>query len=305
MKTIRLSALALGAMLLVGCSGSTPQPKTIDQIANATFEDSVSYYFGQQSSMDFWRMTFQDSTLKTDAAKAAYLQGLAKGMTMLGDNEAFNHGLMAGLQMAASINNIKENYETQLSADSYLAGVAYGMQSDTIIKPHLVQQEMAPLGQRLEAKRYAKEKAEADAKIVKEMEKSGYQQDTTGLVYKVIAPVQGQKLEKGQMVLVELKMTDVDGKSLVPSDINPMPVKVGEYRYSPIVNEVLPIMSVGAIYKVLGSAPDLFGPQARQFRLKGSDIACLEIKVVGYCDKDGNPTDAPVVVASEPVKIGK
>ena len=164
---------------------------------------------------------------------------------------------------------------------------------------------MAPLGQRLEAKRYAKEKAEADAKIVKEMEKSGYQQDTTGLVYKVIAPVQGQKLEKGQMVLVELKMTDVDGKSLVPSDINPMPVKVGEYRYSPIVNEVLPIMSVGAIYKVLGSATDLFGPQARQFRLKGSDIACLEIKVVGYCDKDGNPTDAPVVVASEPVKIGK
>ena len=56
--------------------------------------------------------------------------------------------------------------------------------------------------------------------IAEEMQKSNYQKDVNGLVYKVMAEGKGDKLENGQMVLVELIMTDVAGKSLVPTDVD-------------------------------------------------------------------------------------
>ena len=113
----------------------------------------------------------------------------------------------------------------------------------------------------------------------------------------------GDKLENDQMVLVELRMTDVAGKPLVPADVKPQKVVVGQHSYISKLNQVLPMMKVGSAYKVLGSAIDLFGPQSRQFRLKGSDIACLEVKVVGYCDENGEMSDTPIKVAKQEVTI--
>ena len=137
------------------------------------------------------------------------------------------------------------------------------------------------------------------------MQKSNYQKDVNGLVYKVMAEGKGDKLENDQMVLVEMIMTDVAGKPLVPGDVKPQKVVVGQHHYISILNQVLPMMQVGSAYKVLGSATELLGPQSRQFRLKGSDVACLDVKVVGYCDEKGELSETPIKVAKQDVKVAK
>lgn len=293
MKVKYLGALAIGAMMLVGCN-STPQPKELSQINNATLEDSLAYYLGQQGAMSFWRGSLQDTTMKSESAKAAYLAGFKKGMEIVSAEDAYNNGLAQGLSLAMYYKTFEKEYGMKMANDPALAGLAYGMQSDTIVNPSKLQQGLMPLGMKVEAIKEAKDKEEADKKIAEEMQKSGYQRAENGVIYKVVAEGQANKLENAEMVLVELTMTDVAGKPLIPTEVKPQKMVVGEYEYAPIMNKVLPMMSVGSTYKILGSAKDLFGPQARQFRMKGSDIGCIEVKVVSYCNEEGEASATPV-----------
>lgn len=296
MKVKYLGALAIGALMLTGCN-STPQPKEISQLSNATLADSLAYYLGEQGAMSYWRATAQDSTMKSEASKAAYLAGFKKGMEMVSEDEAFNTGLSQGMSLAMYYKTLEKEYDLDMNNNPALAGFAFGMQNDTIVNPSKLQQDIMPLGRKVEAIKEAKDKEEADKKIAEEMQKSGYERDENGVAYKVVDKGQDKKLEIDEMVLVELTMTDVAGKPIVPSEGKPRKMVVGQESYVPIVNKVLPKMSVGATYKVLGSATEIFGPQARQFRMKGSDIGCIEIKVVSYCDDKGEVSASPIKVA--------
>ena len=302
MKVKYLGALALGATMLVGC-GTVPQSKELCEISNATMADSLAYYLGEQGAMAYWQAAAQDTTLKTEAARAAYLKGFQKGMESISEEDAYNRGVSQGMNLAMYLKTLKAEYDVDLKNDPALAGLAFGMQNDTIVNPGMLQQAIQPIGMQLDAIKSKKDKEIADKKIAEEMQKSNYQKDVNGLVYKVMAEGKGDKLENDQMVLVELIMTDVAGKSLVPTDVKPQKVVVGQHHYISMLNQVLPMMKVGSAYKVLGSAIELFGPQSRQFRLKGSDIACLEVKVVGYCDEKGELSETPIKVAKEEVKI--
>ena len=302
MKAKYLGALVLGATMLVGCE-TVPQSKELSEINNASMADSLAYYLGQQGALAYWQATVQDTTLKTEAARAAYLKGFKKGMETITEDEAYNRGVNQGMNLAMYFKTLKAEYDVDLTDNPALAGLAFGMQNDTIVNPGMLQQAIMPIGMQLDAIKAKKDKEIADKKILEEMQKSNYQQDANGLVYKVVAEGNGDKLENDQMVLVELRMTDVAGKPLVPADVKPQKVVVGQHSYISKLNQVLPMMKVGSAYKVLGSAIDLFGPQSRQFRLKGSDIACLEVKVVGYCDENGEMSDTPIKVAKQEVTI--
>lgn len=302
MKVKYLGALALGAAILTGC-GTAPQPKELKEISNATMADSLAYYLGEQGAMSFWQNAAQDTTLKTEAARLAYLKGFKKGMEVMTEDEAYNKGLSQGMNLAMYLGTLKKEYDVDLKKDPALAGLAYGMQNDTIVNPGMLQQAIMPIGMQLDAIKAKKDKEIADKKIAEEMQKSNYQKDVNGIVYKVMTEGQGDKLENDQMALVELVMTDVAGKPLMPTDVKAQKIVVGQYHYVPMLNKVLPMMKVGSTYKVLGSATELFGPQARQFRLKGSDVACMDVKVVGYCDENGELSETPIKVAKHDVKI--
>lgn len=301
MKMKYMGVLAISAIALTACN-STPQPKELSEFSNATMQDSLAYYMGEQGAMNFWRSAMQDTTLKTDAAKASYLKGFQKGMDMVMEDEAYNQGLIQGVNLANYLRSLNKDFELDLQNDRAVAGLAYGMQNDTIVNPNDLQQAIMPIGMRLEAEKAKKDKAIADQKIDEEIKKSGYKKDANGIVYKVVEEGKGKKLENDEYVLVQLTMTDLEGNSIVPTDSKPQKMTVGKYNYSPVVNRALPMMNIGSTYKVIGSSTDIFGPQARQFRLKDSDVVCVEIKVTGYCNEKGEPSDTPLKEVKAEVK---
>ena len=106
MKVKYLGALALGATMLVGC-GTVPQSKELSEISNATMADSLAYYLGEQGAMAYWQAAAQDTTLKTEAARAAYLKGFQKGMESISEEDAYNRGVSQGMNLAMYLKTLK------------------------------------------------------------------------------------------------------------------------------------------------------------------------------------------------------
>lgn len=304
MKKKIFGAIAVGAMLLTSCS-QAPTPQGLSEIPNATKSDSLSCYWGTVASVNFWRQSAQDTALLDEASKKAYLEGFQKALNMAEGDDAYLSGLMVGMQVAMTCNQFQKDYQVALDKNVIINSFAYAMQSDTTVDMSKFQGEMMPLLNRLEEEKSAREKAEADKLIEEEMKKLGYIKADNGVVHKIVAPGAGKQLERGEYVLASLKFTDLNGKTIVPMGSEPQTIIVGKYRFADIVNKVMPMMNVGAKYSVLASAVDAFGPQARQLRLNGNDIVCIEVDVKGYCNANGEKSEIAIKEEIKPASSKK
>lgn len=289
-KQIIMMFAAVG-LLMSSCVGK-PEPKTLEEIPNADLNDSIGHYWGQLLSSRYWQMTKQDSELATEASKDAYLEGFQTVINLAkNDNNAFNMGMYSAIEAMLGMVQANADFNIDIDREAMLLALAYGMQSDTIVDYATVDAKMRDITMRLQKEKEARERVEADSIIASKMKTDGYDKDLKGNAYKNLQVGEGAKIESNDQILAEISFGKIDGTPLFPS-MGASKLVVDQNQYPLIINEILKDMNIGTTRVYLLVATDVFGANVpRQLGVKSSDVVILTIKVVGYCDEEGKPTE--------------
>lgn len=252
MKIKVLALSAMSAVLLASCSGSSDKCALTDK---STPVDSLSYTFGQMAGMQRAVTFEQDSTLKSDKAKGAFNEGFNDGFKLLkGDNEAYNQGLLLGLQLAMQMQDMNKNNGVQLNRDLVLNG--FNTTVPDSVDPREYQKIQEKAGRLFSAVMGEKVKGK-----VEELAKKGKYQNKENVYYIVNRPGKGANLTNGQQAVIRFNIMDKDHKELVPGlKDQETPWVVGSGQL-PVLDKVLPMMNEGAAYEVLASPQQAFGAQ--------------------------------------------
>ena len=297
-KQFILAATAVGLML--SSCVNTPKPKTLEELASADLNDTIGYYWGQQLSNRYWHMAKQDSLLKNESGKKSYLEGFQAVMELVkSDDNAYNMGMYSAIEAMLGMMQANKDYLMNIDKDNMLSGLAYGMQTDSIVDYVVVQNEMEKIFMRLQKEKTLRDKEKADSLISKKMKSEGYDRDLKGNVYKETTKGDGAKIESNDQLLVEISFSTLDGVPLFPST-GATKFIVDQNQFPPIVNESIKEMNVGSTRQFMVAATDLFGGNIpRHLNINSTDAVLYVVKVVGYCDDKGEPSD--VAIKATPV----
>lgn len=299
MKKSFLIACAAVGLLLGSCAG-TPQPKELSEIQNADINDSVAYYWGQMLATRYWQQSKRDSTLSTPEGKEAYIKGFQAAFDMAkADNEAFNIGLYSGIEVFLGITSNNEYFSIDIDKETLLSGLAMGMKSDTAVNAIDVDAKMKELTSQLQLQKEARDRVVADSLITAKMKTDGFKKNEKGYIYKITSEGKGNKLEPMDQVLLEISFSKIDGTPLIPT-MGAEKFVVDQNRYGHYINTAIKDMPVGSSYQYLSMAADVFGSNMpRQLNVGSADVILWTVKIAGYCDNEGKPSET--VVKATPI----
>ena len=274
----------MSLVLLASCGGSG---KGLSEKSSAT--DSLSYTFGEMAAMQRAVAFEQDSTLRDKDAQKTYNQGFMDGFKLLKDNEAYNQGLLLGLQAALQMQDVQKNTGIALNRDLVLGG--FNATPSDSLDPSAYQrvQERASRMMSTILSQQVQGEVEKAAKAGKYQQKQGvyYIQNKAG---------QGANLTNGQVATVRINVMDKNHKELIPGvKDQEMPYQIGSGQI-PVLDKVLPMMSEGAIYEVLAGPQQAFGPQVPPM-IDQKEPVLFSIEVVALGDTQAAAAPADTVPA--------
>jgi len=292
MKIKALALSAMSAMLLASCSGGSSDKCALTDKSTPT--DSLSYVFGQMAGMQRGVSFEQDTTLRGDDAHKAYDQGFKDGFKLLkGDDDAYNQGLLLGLQLAMQMQDLNRNSGIQLNRDLVLNGFNTTVAADSV-DPRAYQQIQERGARLISSIMGEKVKVKVD-----ELAKKGKYQQKQGVYYIENKPGSGANLAKGQQAVIKFNIMDKTRKELIPGmKDQETPWEVGSGQL-PVLDKVLPMMKVGSVYEVLLSPQQAFGAQMPPMVDQNEPvIITIEVVSLGQPKAAGNDS----VPAQQPAK---
>ena len=282
LKSLIFAGMA-AAVAMTSCNGGG-NGKPIEEMQNMTVLDSLSYYYGMLNGTTFWQQTKMDTTLATPAAKEAYKKGL---QAAFGNNDdAYNAGLAAGLQIVRSLGQFKQIYGEELNPKVMLTGMQYAMRSDTTVNAQATQATFQQLNMRYDAELRKKE-AEEGKKALEAYAKKNDMTAADSVCYvKIVKPGEGEVIPEGTKVEGNLEVSTESGAS-AGSPARSSFVIGRTYDSTSPVTAFMKNLKVGEQATLALTAADMYGQSVRRMGLKGSDIVIVKIKV----DKIVEPED--------------
>lgn len=129
MKKILLSAAI--AISLISCGEQKSieaKPMAMSEIENATFEDSLAYYMGQQLGLSYWAMVSEDSAYNN---KEKFLEGVTAALSE--EDKAYLAGYMAGIQGKTELESFEKEFGMKTSNERLLNGLSFAtLKKDTV-----------------------------------------------------------------------------------------------------------------------------------------------------------------------------
>lgn len=271
----------MSAVMLASCSGSSDKCALTDK---STPVDSLSYAFGQMAGMQCAVTFEQDSTLKSDKAQKNFNTGFDEGFKLLhADDEAYNQGLLLGLQLAMQVQDMNKNSGVQLSRDLVLNG--FNTTVPDSVDPREYQKIQEKAGRLFSAVMSEKVKGK-----VEELAKKGKYQNKQNVYYLVNRPGKGANLTNGQQAVIRFNIMDKDHKDLIPGlKEQETPWVVGNGQLA-VLDKVLPMMNEGASFEVLATPQQAFGAQVPPM-VDQKEPVIITIEVVSL-DVPAAPTDS-------------
>lgn len=248
---------ALCTLLLAACSNSqtgSNDYKDVKISKSSTKEDSLAYMVGNMAAWQHVMMTKNDSTLSNEAAMKAYNDGYFAGLGMIKDGEeAYNKGLMAGIQSGLDIQEIGKMYDIKLSKDA----LASGYKADMNSKPD----EMKANESRDGAMKVMRNLVVAKTNAAKDeyAKKVGFKKEGTDYYRRTKSGSGESAAKEGEQIFVKMNLLDPAGKEIMPGagdQVNPM--MIGNAPM-PALNKILSLMKEGDVYELLVTGEDVFG----------------------------------------------
>lgn len=157
MKLGQLFVGVAAALMVTACATETAEVKndTLNVISEEkvseikTFDDSVSYFMGQDAALAYWRIAKNDSLLSGKENSEQFIKGMEAGLNAAFESEAYAVGLQQGLMAYANIKGLNDNLKTSLSKGAFLKGFMMAMESETAVDAVKFQADMSEVESRL------------------------------------------------------------------------------------------------------------------------------------------------------------
>lgn len=278
MKIKSYLSIAGAALMLAACQGASEKGgKSLADIPNATAADSLIYYFGQMRGAEYQREAERDTTLDTDQAKKAYVQGVQAGLNAAKANdEAYNRGLFLGMQMAMNMQQFKDEYDVQLNKKVFVESLSDAISADSVQDAREMQKEFYRIMGSFNEQKEKRDKEAADAALTQEAAKLKLAKISEVLYGEVTAKNDSAKIKTGDNVVMEIKLSNAGGKEIEA----PLPSrgKVGARNIMAPLNDALTALKTGETGKFVTSAQALFGQRCQQLGMKPADAVVFTMK---------------------------
>ncbi len=262
---------------LASCSGKQDGDSNVRQLSDykdLTAGDSVAYYFGQMSAIDYWRAAKADTTLMSQEARDQYLKGLNAGYEAIRSNDAYNMGYYKGVQLAMQMKQFSEDYDVTVNKKVILNAMADGLKADSLINEGDAQKGFTDATNALELRKQEKDRQEA-AKALNEMAgKNKWQAINPDLYAGPAEGAQGAPIKEGEHVGVSVTFKNPKGQDIDRRE-NPDMI-IGKMMPGPVTQALL-TMKVGQTRTFYASAQAVFGRFCQRYSLKGSEIVSFTI----------------------------
>lgn len=273
MKILRFLPLAAIALAAVSCqnSGSNGLSGTASQT------DSLMYYLGQMNAADYLREANRDTTMKEASQKQAYLNGVRAGLAALKDgNDAYNKGIMMGMQMASQMMSFCEQMDVNINKSSYINSLSGAIMADTMPNTGIAQTEFRKVMQNIENAKAEKDKKASQESLAKAVENAGLPKISDDLYGKVVNTSDGEALANGQDINLTCEITKADGSVVnIPFPANGT---IGQKRNFPeLVSEAILTLKSGETGEFMTTAHALLGSRAKQFDLDPNEVLTLKL----------------------------
>lgn len=291
-KHLLCVAAAAAAVMLPGCDKN--RPAKLSDYKDVTTADSLSFYFGEMMSKEYWQAAESDSLLAGADAKKAYMDGIQAGLKAVKDNnDPYNQGILVGIQMAMNMQEFQKTYsDVQINQKIMLDALRGGLTSDSAVNLPEAQSNFYAVLSNIEAKRAAADKKASDAALLAEAKKLNLRKISPTLYGKTLAAGQGEALAEGDMVNVEISATTGNGQLI---DM-PLPgvVRVGQQVAGGMsITQALTSMSVGETAQFAATPMDFAPIMYRRGVLKAPAPVVFTIKVTGMANAADNPAALP------------
>lgn len=274
-----LALVASAAIGLTGCGGSG-SGKDVAELGNATRSDSLSNLFGQTYAEDYWRMAQADSASFAGAkAKDDYRRGIEKGLELAGGSEAYIQGLKAGIEvMSYSRQRLEKDFDVKIDPKAMLAGLDYGLKSDSAVNVEEVQQLLNELQTRLNIEKAKRERAESEVALNAYLASHEAGQRVDNFYIKVLSRGEGEPLAEGTVMNVDVAVANaVDGK-LLPVSL-PRQFRVGSTINGIQAKTLLGDVRAGERVEVTTSGLDFFGNRCARYDVDPAAVIKVMISV--------------------------
>lgn len=273
MKILRFLPIAAITCLAVSCQNGTGGG--LSESASQT--DSLMYYLGQMNAADYQREALRDTTMKEAAQKQAYLSGVKAGLSALKDgNDAYNKGVMLGMQMASQMISFCEQMDVDINKSSYINSLSSAVLADSMPNVTEAQSEFRKVMQNIETAKKEKDELASRESIKKVAENSNMPKINDDLYGKPIDNVEGDSIVNGKEITLMAEITKENGD---PVNL-PLPSKgvVGNKRNFPeVLTQALESLKSGQTGEFLTTAHALLGGRATQMNLEPSDVLKLKL----------------------------
>lgn len=296
MKLKQIGIYAACALMLASCGSgdetSSEDFKDVKLDDKTSTADSLAYLMGDMMGIQAQQMAKNDSTIDEKAFSKGFYAGIAIVKT---DDMSFNQGLMAGIQAAGQLADMKKSFGIESSVDALASGYKKGLKETVEDQTMMdVQNKMMTVT--------SNAIASASAKAVQAYAKGKDYSNEGSAYYKVKQAGNGQQLKQGVQTSVKMRLFDSKGKEVMPgSGDQANPVMVGQAPM-PVLNTVLPKVKEGTQLEVLTTGAEIFNGRTPQ-GIDPMEVLVLSIEVLPY-ESQAAPTMPTDSVAAVPANTG-
>lgn len=278
MKTsLYAAAVVVAAAALASCSGNSEGDSKIRQLSDykdLTAGDSVAYYYGQLTSLEYWRNAKVDTTLLDRESRDQYLKGLRAGYDAIRSNDAYNQGFFMGVQLAMQMKEFGEDYSTTVSKKVLVNAIEDGLKQDSIINEGELQQNFTEITNSIQMRKDAADRAEAAEILKKEAARNKWQAINVDLYAGPARGGEGDVLKEGDQVGISVVFMNPKGQ---PIDRRENPDMIVGKMLPGAVTQGLQTMKVGQTRTFYASAQAVFGRFCQRYGLKGNEIVSFRM----------------------------
>lgn len=228
MKKI-ISALFGAAILLTSCGGNQPKLNAA-QLANKDFADSLAIAYGKAFGVNALNNFSRQMELLTEAQQKNFSkENFVKGMQFILNVDtadmAYLTGVYAGFNALQTLMQTNEMADVAMDPKTLIESFKGVFMSDSItpemniysVQYQMLQQQVMNLAQEKRTRELtnspeAKTNAEEGKKYVDARLAEGFQQTPSGLVYQIINPGEGEKVQSTDNIKLKYTGKHIDGK---------------------------------------------------------------------------------------------
>ncbi|MBD5180355.1 MAG: hypothetical protein HDT01_03550 [Bacteroidales bacterium] len=295
MKKIILSLAAVALTMGLSSCGNKATDSQAYSAEDKAFGDSLSLVYGQYLAANMYNQFQQQLDMmpadqREGMSRAEFVRGLKAVANRDTADVAYIMGLNAGTQIWGASKGMPAQLNVPVNTELMIKGFEKVFTADTIGDTFMYQTEFQGLitraqelateraNRKLESLPESIENKAKGEEYAKAMLNEGYEKSESGLVYKIIEPGEGEKVQKSDRIQLRYVGKHINGEVFDQTNDEPMTSYAG--RFIPGFTEGLMLLGKGGKATIVIPAEIAYGVAGQGDAIGHNETLVFDIEVV-------------------------